>query len=196
MPSGPGVIPDAEIARISRCVPPGVTTVLLTSRRDPASIVAHQRATGTNAVRIVDTLRAGGHEDLRAALPGIGLMQVIHVSGEDAIQQALRAAPYVDALLLDSGRPDLVVKELGGTGRRHDWTLSRRIRELSTIPVYLAGGLCADNVERAIVEVGAFGLDVCSGVRTDGRLDPVKLAAFMTAAGVDPSVSAGPRPTT
>ena len=87
MPSGPGVIPDAEIARISRCVPPGVTTVLLTSRRDPASIVAHQRATGTNAVQIVDTLRAGGHEDLRAALPGIGLMQVIHVSGEDAIQR-------------------------------------------------------------------------------------------------------------
>jgi phosphoribosylanthranilate isomerase len=200
MPSGPGVISDAEIARIARRVPPGVASVLLTSRRDPVSIIAHQRATGTSVIQLVDTLTTGGHEDLRAALPGIRLVQVVHVTGEDDVEAAMRVAPHVDALLLDSGRPGLAVKELGGTGRRHDWTLSRRIRELSTIPVYLAGGLCAENAGCAIVEVGAFGLDVCSGVRTDGRLDPIKLAAFMTAAGIgprqgfDPRQDFGPRP--
>ncbi len=193
MPSGPGVIPDAEIARIARRVPPGVASVLLTSRRDPVSIIAHQRATGTSVIQLVDSLAAGSYEDLRAALPGIKLVQVIHVTGEDSIERAVRVAPHVDALLLDSGRPDLAVKELGGTGRRHDWTLSRRIRELSPIPVYLAGGLCPENAARAIVEVGAFGLDVCSGVRTDGRLDPVKLAAFMMAAGRGPQDGFGPR---
>lgn len=193
MPSGPGVISDAEIARIARRVPPGVATVLLTSRRDPASIVAHHRATGTSVIQLVDTLATGSHEDLRAALPGIKLVQVIHVSGEASVDEALAAVPRVDALLLDSGRPDLAVKELGGTGRRHDWTLSRRIRELSPIPIYLAGGLCADNARRAILEVGAFGIDVCSGVRTDGQLDPAKLAAFMLAAGLGPPSEIHPR---
>jgi phosphoribosylanthranilate isomerase len=186
MPSGPGVISDAEISRIARGVPPGVASVLLTSRRDPVSIIAHQRATGTSVIQLVDTLTTGVHEDVRAALPGIKLVQVVHVTGEGSVDEAMRVAPHVDALLLDSGRPDLAVKELGGTGRRHDWTLSRRIRELSPIPIYLAGGLCADNAARAIVEVGAFGLDVCSGVRTGGRLDPTMLAAFMAAAGAGP----------
>jgi phosphoribosylanthranilate isomerase len=154
-------------------------------RRDPVSIIAHQR----DGASVINwwTLAAGSYEDLRAALPGIKLVQVIHVTGEPAVDEALAVAPHVDALLLDSGRPGLAVKELGGTGRRHDWTLSRRIREDSPVPVYLAGGLRPENVAQAIAEVGAFGLDVCSGVRTDGRLDPVKLAAFMTAAGLGAS---------
>jgi len=187
MPSGPGVIPDALIARIARRVPPGIATFLLTSRRDAHAVVDHHRATGTNAIQLVDTLTAGGYDDLRGALPGIGLVQVVHVTGEEAVEEALRVAPAVDALLLDSGRPEQEVKELGGTGRRHDWALSRRIRELSPKPIYLAGGLSPDNVGRAVEEVGPFGLDVCTGVRTDGRLDAAKLAAFMHAAGVRPA---------
>jgi phosphoribosylanthranilate isomerase len=59
------------------------------------------------------------------------------------VDEAVAVAPRVDALLLDSGNPALAVKELGGTGRRHDWALSRRIREAVPVPVFLAGGLRA-----------------------------------------------------
>ncbi|HEY7412586.1 MAG TPA: phosphoribosylanthranilate isomerase, partial [Vicinamibacteria bacterium] len=90
-------------------------------------------------------------------------------------------ATDVDALLLDSGRPGAAVKELGGTGRRHDWAVSRRIRERVPVPLFLAGGLTPANVREAVAEVGPYGLDVCSGVRTDGALDERKLGAFFAA---------------
>lgn len=70
-------------------------------------------------------------------------MQVIHVRSEASVSEALKVSSYVDALLLDSGNPSLQVKELGGTGRVHDWQISRRIREELTVPVFLAGGLRA-----------------------------------------------------
>lgn len=182
MPSGPGVLPDPEIAAIARAVPPGVDSFLLTSRQSVDAIVEHHRITRTTTLQLVDRLREGRYEDLRDALPGIRIVQVVHVTGPEAIDEAIAAAPHVDAVLLDSGNPSLPVRELGGTGRRHDWRLSRTIRERSPAPVYLAGGLKPENVRQAIDEVGPFGLDVCSGVRTDGRLDPARLAAFMAAA--------------
>jgi phosphoribosylanthranilate isomerase len=118
---------------------------------------------------------------LREALPGIQLVQVIHVTGEASVDEALAVAPLVDALLLDSGNPALAVKELGGTGRVHDWTLSREIVLRSPKPVFLAGGLRPSNVRSAMEEVRPAGLDVCSGLRTEGRLDPVKVSEFMAA---------------
>jgi len=185
MPSGPGPIPGALIARIARTVPGPVHTFLLTSRRLPREIAAHQQEVGTTAVQIVDRLESGSHDDIRALIPGVKLVQVVHVTGMEAVDEAVRLAPCVDALLLDSGRPDLAVKELGGTGRRHDWAVSRRIRDAVDVPVFLAGGLRADNVREAIAIVAPFGLDVCSGVRTAGKLDEGKLHGFMNAAGVE-----------
>lgn len=181
MPSGPGVIAEEEIARIARTVPPGVASFLLTSRQDAASIIAQQRRTGVNTIQIVDRLETGTYDDLRAAMPGIALVQVIHITDDNSIAEALAVAPHVNALLLDSGNPTLPVQELGGTGRVHDWQISRRIRELVAVPVYLAGGLRPANVAEAVRTVRPFGLDLCSGVRTDGRLDEAKLAAFFTA---------------
>jgi phosphoribosylanthranilate isomerase len=184
MPSGPGPIPDALIARIARMVPLPVHTVLLTSNRRARDIAKQYDAAGTTAVQIVDRLEWGTYDEIREQAPGVKLVQVIHVEGDQAIDDAWRVAHSVDALLLDSGRPGLAVKELGGTGRRHDWSVSRRIREAVSIPVFLAGGLRADNAREAIETVGAYGLDVCTGVRTAGALDPTKLEAFMDAAGV------------
>jgi phosphoribosylanthranilate isomerase len=103
------------------------------------------------------------------------------VRDETAIDEAVRVAPYVNALLLDSGNPNAAVKELGGTGRRHDWSISRRLRESIDVPVYLAGGLNPANVAEAIETVEPFGVDVCSGLRTDGRLEEKKVEAFMIA---------------
>lgn len=181
MPSGPGVIEEEAIRAIASRVPPGVATFLLTSLQDVPSIVAQQRRTGVNTVQICDRLNEGRHADLRAALPGVGIVQVIHVSGPEAVQEAVAVGPHVDALLLDSGNQALAVKELGGTGRRHDWTLSRTIRESVDVPLYLAGGLRPDNVAVAVETVGPFGLDVCSGVRTAGLLDEEKLRRLVEA---------------
>jgi phosphoribosylanthranilate isomerase len=187
MPSGPGPIPDEAIARIARTVSLPVHTFLLTSRQRPRDIVDHHARAGTTAIQIVDALDGGTHDDVRAQLPRVKLVQVIHVTGPESMDDAERVAPQVDAILLDSGRPTLAVKELGGTGRRHDWTISRRIREAVSVPVFLAGGLRPDNVREAIETVGPYGLDVCSGVRTAGRLDEEKVRAFMLAAGVAPA---------
>lgn len=180
MPSGPGVITEDEILRIAARAPPPVASFLLTSEQDVDAIIAQQRRCRTNTVQLVDRLVCGTHADLREALPGIAVVQVIHVIGQESIEEALRVAPDVDALLLDSGNPALRTKELGGTGRRHDWRLSRQIREQVDVPVFLAGGLNPGNVRQAIEEVGAFGLDVCTGVRTGGKLDDEKLSALFT----------------
>lgn len=181
MPSGPGVISDEAIREIARRVPPPAATFLLTSRTDAAEIVEHQRAVGTSTIQIVDALKTGSYADIRAALPGIRIVQVIHVSGPESLEEAREAAAQVDALLLDSGNPRAAVKILGGTGKTHNWGISRAIRESVEIPVFLAGGLNPANVREAIETVQPFGLDVCSGVRTGGKLDRNKLEQFFEA---------------
>jgi phosphoribosylanthranilate isomerase len=178
MPSGPGVIEEEQIAEIAAEVPPPIATFLLTCRQDSEAIIAQQRRCGTNTIQICDRLTHGSYRDLKRALPGISIVQVVHVVGPESLDEAVSAAEDVDAILLDSGNPALAVKELGGTGRRHDWALSRRIREQIDIPLFLAGGLKPDNVRRAIEEVGPFGLDICTGVRTDEKLDEKKLDAL------------------
>lgn len=185
MPSGPGVIDERRIAEIARRTPPGVASFLLTSARDAGAIVDQQRRTAVNTLQIVDEVGPHVLAHLRGHLPGIALVQVIHVVGPDSIEAAAAVAPHVNAILLDSGNPALAVKELGGTGRVHNWAISRAIRERVDVPVYLAGGLRAENVGDAIRQVGPFGIDVCSGVRTDGALDPTKLAAFVDAVRVE-----------
>jgi|SRR5579871_4231408 len=184
MPSGPGVVSEALIAEIVAGAPPSIATFLLTSKQDTASIIAQQRRTHANTLQLCDRLEQGCYAELRAALPGIALVQVIHVGGPEALEEAIAVAPQVNGLLLDSGNQALAVKELGGTGRVHDWEISRRIREAVETPVFLAGGLNPDNVAQAVAQVAPFGLDVCTGVRTEGRLDPEKLARFCRQAGL------------
>jgi phosphoribosylanthranilate isomerase len=181
MPSGPGVIDEDAIARIAAAVPPPVARFLLTSRQDVTSIAEQRRRSGVDTLQICDRLLEGTYDDLRAAAPFVRIVQVVHVTGPEAVEEAIEVAPHVDAILLDSGDQRLAVKQLGGTGRRHDWALSLRIREAIDVPLFLAGGLNAWNAARAIQEIGPFGLDICSGVRTDGALDEAKLSSFMAA---------------
>lgn len=181
MPSGPGVIPESVIRDIARRIPPCVSSFLLTSEQDADSIISQQRRTGVNTLQLCDRLPSGLHKDLRDALPGVSLVQVIHVIGECSVKEAEIVAPFVDALLLDSGNPFLPVKELGGTGRTHDWSISRRIRGRVDVPIFLAGGLTPENVGEAIRAVRPFAVDVCSGVRTEGILDEKKLSHYFRA---------------
>jgi phosphoribosylanthranilate isomerase len=178
MPSGPGPIADELIKEIIRTIPPPVASFLLTSRTDSQEIIAHQKSVSSNVIQIVDALKSGSYDDFREAIPAIKIVQVIHVIDEKTLDEALEISEKVDALLLDSGNPNLSIKELGGTGRVHNWAISRQIVEQSKVPVFLAGGLKAENVRAAIEAVQPYGLDLCSGVRTDGKLDPYKLEAF------------------
>src|SRR6185436_13367869 len=157
MPSGPGPIPEDLIAEIAATVPPGVSSFLLTCQQDAAAIIDQQRRLRVNTIQICDRLPEGSHEELRDALPGVSLVQVVHVTGTESVDEAIAVAPHVDAVLLDSGNQSLAIKELGGTGRVHNWELSRVIRERIARPVFLAGGLRAENVREAIDRVGPFG---------------------------------------
>lgn len=178
MPSGPGPISEELIAEIVPHIPDGVSSFLLTSRQDAASIIAQQRATHVNTLQLVDAISIEVYRELRKELPGVTVVQVIHVTGEQSVNEAVSVSPFVDCLLLDSGNPHLAIKELGGTGRTHDWQISKTIVDSVDVPVFLAGGLNAGNVREAIDTVHPFGVDVCSGVRTNGALDDRKVEQF------------------
>jgi len=180
MPSGPGPIPDDFIRQIAAATPPPVATFLLTSRTSVREIIKHHHLTNTNTIQIVDALSEGTYDELKGALPYVKIVQVIHVVSEASVEEAVRISRSVDAILLDSGNPNLTVKELGGTGRVHNWHLSRKIREQASCPVFLAGGLKPENVREAIETVGPYAVDVCSGVRTNGLLDEDKLEKFFS----------------
>ena len=183
MPSGPGVVADAVIAEVAAAVRgQRVQTFLLTAGTDAEHIAAQHAAAGTTTLQLVDEVAVFELQRLRLRCPGVALVQVVHVMGPGSLAQALAVAPWVDALLLDSGNPLAAVKELGGTGRTHDWALSRQIRDaVAPLPVWLAGGLRVHNVAQAIKQVRPAGLDLCTGVRSAGALDARLLAAFMVA---------------
>jgi phosphoribosylanthranilate isomerase len=179
MPSGPGVISDEQIAEIADEVPPGIGTFLLTSLQNADAIIEQQRYCRTNSIQICDRLTEGTHAGLKKALPGISIIQVVHVIGESSVKEALEIAPLVHALLLDSGNQNLKIKELGGTGRTHNWELSRKIVQGAGVPVFLAGGLNPGNILDAVQSVRPYAVDICSGIRNQCmELDEEKLIEF------------------
>lgn len=180
MPSGPGVIDESLILKIAETIPPGIASVLLTSKTSVDDIIEQQKKLGTNTIQICDKITGGHLSDFKKALPGISIIQVVHVTGDESIREAIEASNFVNAILLDSGNQNLKVKELGGTGRVHDWQLSKKIVESVNVPVFLAGGLNPANAADAVDLVKPYALDVCSGVRTSGNLDEKKLAQFVS----------------
>jgi phosphoribosylanthranilate isomerase len=170
MPSGPGVIDDQRIAEIAAVIPPSVASFLLTARTDADAIADQVTHARTSTVQLVDWVGVDVLRQLKTALPRTKIVQVLHVEDDAVLAQADTVAPHVDAILLDSGRPNAAVPELGGTGRVHDWDLSAKVVASSAVPVFLAGGLHAGNVRAAIDTVRPYGIDLCSGVRVDGQL--------------------------
>ncbi len=187
MPTEVGVLSDAEIRELARAIPAGVQRFLLTCKREPAAIARQARDARVDVLQLVDRMAIHDLQAIRRALPAVALVQVVHVTGPAALSEATAVAPHVDYLLLDSGRPDIARRELGGTGRTHDWTISASIVRRVPTPVFLAGGLGPDNVAEAIRRVRPYGVDVCSRLRPDRRLDETLLAAFFR------SVEAGSR---
>lgn len=180
--SGPEVIDDdAAIASLVAQVPPPVDPWLLTRETDPIALVTQVTTTGVKTVQLCDRVTASTAAALRAAVPGVRLVQVIHVAGPETLEDARDAAQHADALLLDSGAP--AEGAWGGTGRTHDWSVSAAVVEATDRPVILAGGLRPDNVGEAIATVRPWMVDLCSGIRRDGVLDPALAGAFVAAVG-------------
>lgn len=179
MPSGPGVITDELAREIVRSLPPAVTAFLLTSETTAETIIDEARFVGVTCVQIVRHVAPSAHLRMAEVAPWLRRVQVLHVEDDSVLSLAQIYEPHVDAFLLDSGRPGLA--DLGGTGRAHDWTLSAKLVASSQRRVFLAGGLNDTNVAAAIAKVRPFALDVCSGVRRDGKLDGERLAAFVAA---------------
>lgn len=181
MPSGPGQIELPMVHRLAADLPPGVQGWLLSTATDADVLIAQATRAHAQALQCVAGLSPDAADRVRAALPALRLIAVLHVRGEAAIEQAVRIAPHVHAVLLDSGNPTAPTPTYGGTGNTHDWQVSRRIVEAVPKPVWLAGGLTPENVADAIAQVRPFGVDVCSKLRTAGALDPAKANAFLHA---------------
>ena len=181
MPSGPGIITDELIHAIAKTVPPPIQTFLLTSETTTDNIIEHHKKVNTTTIQIVDALSGREYHKIREAIPNVQLVQVIHVLDEGSIKEAIEISEFVDAILLDSGNPNLPTKVLGGTGKTHNWDLSKKIREKISLPIFLAGGINKDNIKKAIEHVQPYGIDLCSSVRTNGQLDESKLEELFKA---------------
>ena len=181
MRSGPGPIADEAIAAITAMVPPPVASFLLTAETTADAIAAHVAKTQPSVVQMVNHIAQDESAALRQTLTTTRIVQVIHVEDLTALALISAYGDHVDAFLLDSGRPGATTPELGGTGRTHDWSISAAFVEKSPKPVFLAGGLKPENVAEAIRAVAPYGLDLCSGVRLDGKLHAPTLHAFMQA---------------
>ncbi len=179
MPSGPGIIGDDLICEIALEMKGIVDTFLLTSETSARDIISHAQRTGTNTLQLVDRVTVRDLKDIKAALPDVHIIQVVHVHGDESLKEARLVQSWVDAILLDSGNPKLAIRTLGGTGNTHNWNISRQIVDEVDIPVYLAGGIKKENVQEAIKIVQPFGIDLCSGVRVHDNLDAIKLKDFM-----------------
>lgn len=178
MPSGPGVIDDELIREINLHIPPPISSFLLTSETSANAIIKHYNKVHTSTIQLVDSIKNTEYQLIKTSLPHVKLVQVIHVIDESSIHEAIQVSDHVDAILLDSGNPNLSTKILGGTGKTHNWDLSCKIVKSISKPVFLAGGIHAGNVKKAIEYVQPYGIDLCSGVRTNGKLDEEKLKDF------------------
>jgi phosphoribosylanthranilate isomerase len=183
MPSGPGIISNHLIKEIRETTPESIESFLLTSETNAENVVRHYNQVHTTTIQMTDALEGKEYHIIKAALPNVKLVQVIHVVNEMALEEAIEIAPLVDAILLDSGNPNAAIRTLGGTGNTHNWAISTQIRNAIKKPLYIAGGLNANNVQEAIERIQPFGVDVCSGVRTNEKLDERKLEAFFKAVG-------------
>ena len=181
MPSGEGMIEDHKIREIAASIKSFNNSVLLTSRTDAESIIEHHKETITSHIQIVDYIDVKNYQEIRKSLPDIKLIQVVHVEDESSYSLAMNLSNYVDFILLDSGKPSAKKRTLGGTGDTHNWNISKKIVRDCSIPVYLAGGINHSNVVEAIQKVKPYGIDLCTGLRTNNKLDKNKLNVFMEA---------------
>lgn len=150
--------------------------IAVTHLQDAKEIIETMREINVTAVQIHDSIAIDGIKEIRDSIPDSYIIKAVHVQDrERSLEKALTFEEYVDALLLDSRTID----RLGGTGKIHDWDISREIVLSVKKPVFLAGGLTPDNLLKAINKVKPFGVDVNSGVEINGEKDLNKMTKFI-----------------
>ena len=177
-----------EAVDLIQAVPGHIWSVLVTHLTDPSTIIDYCRRTKCRALQIQEDINISDLARIRTALPGLSVIKAILMDSREAeklYSQAAELAPYVDAFVCDS--VDRPVDRIGGTGRIHDWSFSRKLVGRLESPVLLAGGLNARNVREAVLMVCPWGVDVNSGVEisprsVSGRKDERKLHLFVTGA--------------
>lgn len=137
----------------------------------PESIARTAHLAGLNVVQLHGDETACEVEALRKLLPGIEIWKAVRVRDRESIPAALGLG--ADLLLLDSFSKD----EYGGTGKTADFSLIREANLKE--PFFLAGGLNSDNLENSVRELSPYGVDISSGIETDGVKDRRKIEQIM-----------------
>lgn len=159
-----------EAARaLIRLLDPVVVPVGVFVNEEAAAVASIAAACGLRAVQLHGNEDGGYVRALKRLLPGTLVIKAVRVRD----QASLKAADThgCDLFLLDAWRPG----GGGGTGETFDWELARGFEA----PFLLAGGLDAKNVSEAVGRCAPLGVDVSSGVETDGRKDAAKIAEFI-----------------
>ena len=119
----------------------------------------------------LDYVQLYGRESVSTCLKSeVPVIKALSLQTADSLEQVLDYLPVVDYLLLDGPKP--------GSGQTFDWRLIESI-PLARDKMILAGGLTADNVDRVIQEASPIGVDVSSGVETNGKKDLIKIKQFI-----------------
>lgn len=164
-------------ARIIAELPESASGVVVTSIAESGKLIELVRATGADIVQLYGDATPETILEVKKALPDVQVWKVLNVADEGSIAEAKKYERAADAIALDTLNKETGVR--GGTGKVHDWNISRKIVESVSIPVILAGGLNPDNVAEAIRAVNPFGVDVNSGVsNADGTKDVGKVRMF------------------
>ncbi len=174
---------SAAVARdISRALPPSVEAVLVTHIEEIDELERLLEQSGITTVQLHSEIAPNSVERLRGRLPYVKIFKSVSIISADSVAYPEAFEKLVDGFVLDS--INVATGQLGGTGKTHDWSVSRQIvMRYLEIPIILAGGLNSENVRSAIEYVHPFGVDVNSGTKApDGFKDARKMEEFIVQA--------------
>lgn len=167
-----------DAARIIKQLPPHAAPVLVTSVVEPKELIGLAQKTGAAILQLYGDASPAQIQEVKEAMPSVKIWKVINIADEASIALAKEYEGAADAVALDTFNKDNGAR--GGSGKTHDWDISRRIAESLSIPVILAGGLNPENVAEAVAQVRPAGVDVNSGVTNpDGSKDLAKVKRFI-----------------
>ena len=174
---------SVTVARdISRALPLSVEAVLVTHIKEIDELERLLQEGDIMTVQLQSEIAPSSVEGLRGPLPPLKIFKSASVISADSVAYPEAFEKLVDGFVLDS--INVATGQVGGTGKTHDWSVSRQIvMRYPEVPIILAGGLNSENVRSAIEYVHPFGVDVNSGTKAaDGFKDPRKMEAFIAQA--------------
>jgi phosphoribosylanthranilate isomerase len=182
----PGELTFKEAKQLCTALPPGAKASALTMATDVDEILKMVDAVEPDILHIstdVEDVPEPAMAALKKHLsPSIQIMKALPVGGGESLALAKRFEPFSDIFLLDTKVKNM--PGVGATGRVHNWSISRQIVQECDIPVILAGGLHADNVNKAIAAVSPWGVDSNTHTNIPGdnvKKDMDRIAAFIAA---------------